>query len=121
MGINDRGQIIANGIYNLAYLLTPIAAAGRRSICCCCNRGPGRGFAFDEETSMRKAAFCTILLVLGIFLLGARPVAAAPRYTCLDLDKVPGMELHGVYPRGIDAAGEVVGYYLQVYEQPSLS
>ncbi len=27
-GINDRGQIIANSIYDLAYLLTPVAPLG---------------------------------------------------------------------------------------------
>jgi len=71
---------------------------------------------------MRKPPFCTILLTVGMFLLGVLPAAAAPRYTCLELKTVPGMNLSGAYPRGIDAAGEVVGYaYLRSSSQASLS
>jgi hypothetical protein len=44
----------------------------------------------NEEVTMRKAVFCAILVIMGMFLLGGRPAAAAPRYNCLDLGKVPG-------------------------------
>jgi len=59
---------------------------------------------------MRKASICTILIVLGIFLFGALPAAAAPRYTWLDLNTVPGMTVTSTHPRSINQAGVVVGY-----------
>lgn len=59
---------------------------------------------------MKNLPRLAILLALGIFLAAAWPAAAAPLYTCLDLKTVAGPDVSGVYPRGIDAAGEVVGY-----------
>jgi probable HAF family extracellular repeat protein len=55
---------------------------------------------------MRKAAFCTILLVLGMSLLGALPAAGTTRYTCKDLGTLYGGK---TYPYGINAVGQVVG------------
>jgi probable HAF family extracellular repeat protein len=57
---------------------------------------------------MRKASFCIILLTVAIFLAGARPAAAAPRYTWLDLTAAAAPDFSSVYPNGIDSAGGVV-------------
>lgn len=53
---------------------------------------------------MRKASCCTILLVLGIFLAGARPAAAAPRYTYKQV-----CTLWNTTPHALNNAGQVVG------------
>jgi probable HAF family extracellular repeat protein len=60
---------------------------------------------------MRKASSCAVLVVLGIFLLVvAPPAAAAPRYTCLDLNTVPGPTVSSTHPRSISQNGAVAGY-----------
>jgi len=59
---------------------------------------------------MKKPAFCTILLVLGIFLAAALPAAAAPRYTCKELGTLPFPYNTGSTASGINAAGQVVGF-----------
>ncbi|MCX5891288.1 MAG: HAF repeat-containing protein [Deltaproteobacteria bacterium] len=51
---------------------------------------------------MRKAAFCTILLTVAMFLLGALPAAAASAYTCKDLGVNTGAN-------ALNQAGQVVG------------
>jgi len=51
---------------------------------------------------MRKAAFCTILFSVGMFLLGALPAAAASAYTCKDLGVNTGAN-------ALNQAGQVVG------------
>jgi probable HAF family extracellular repeat protein len=51
---------------------------------------------------MRKPALCTILLVVGMFLLSALPAAAASAYTYKDLGS-------STRAYGINAAGQVVG------------
>jgi probable HAF family extracellular repeat protein len=55
---------------------------------------------------MRKAAFCTILLTMGIFLVGALPAAAAPRYIC---KKLPTISNRSISASCINNAGEVAG------------
>jgi probable HAF family extracellular repeat protein len=59
---------------------------------------------------MRKAAFVTVLLVLGIFLVVALPAAAAPRYVCKDLGTLPFPYNNGSRVSGINAVGQVAGY-----------
>ncbi|MCX5891287.1 MAG: HAF repeat-containing protein [Deltaproteobacteria bacterium] len=57
---------------------------------------------------MKKPAFCTILLTLGIFLAGALPAVAAPRYTC---KKLPPLVPSSVNLAScINNAGQVSGY-----------
>ena len=51
---------------------------------------------------MRKASFCTIILVVAMFLAGARPAAAAPPYSCKDLGSSTGAT-------ALNQAGQVVG------------
>jgi probable HAF family extracellular repeat protein len=53
-----------------------------------------------------------MLLSVVMFLLGALPAAAAPRYTCLDLNTVqpPGFTVSSTHPRGITQDGTVAGY-----------
>jgi probable HAF family extracellular repeat protein len=71
---------------------------------------------------MRKVAFYIILLTLAMFLARSLPAAVAPRYTCVDLNKLPGMTVSSTHPRGISDAGEVVGYAGKVSSSlPSLS
>ncbi len=59
---------------------------------------------------MRKALFGTILLSVVIFLAGALPAAAAPRYTCKDLGTLPVPYNIGTTAYGLNNAGQVVGY-----------
>jgi probable HAF family extracellular repeat protein len=60
-----------------------------------------------KEASVRKAAFCTVLFVLGIFLAGALPATGAPLYKYKDLHL--GTGYFSTYARGINASGQVVG------------
>jgi probable HAF family extracellular repeat protein len=59
---------------------------------------------------MKKAAFCTILLVLGIFLLGALPAGAASRYTCKALPPMPGYPGNINVPSCLNNSAQVSGY-----------
>lgn len=70
---------------------------------------------------MRKAVFCTILLTLGIFLLGARPGAAAPSYTCFDLTMSPGAAVSSAYGLSLNEVCEVVGTGIPVETARPLS
>jgi probable HAF family extracellular repeat protein len=59
---------------------------------------------------MRKAAICTFLIIVGIFLAGSLPAATAPRYSC---KKLPALSEH---PYNINSSscinntGQVSGY-----------
>jgi probable HAF family extracellular repeat protein len=58
---------------------------------------------------MRQAAFCTILLTVGMFLAGALPAVAGPLYTCKDLGGLPG-SVDNTWAVGLNNAGQVVGH-----------
>jgi hypothetical protein len=61
-----------------------------------------------EEAAMRKAAFCTILLALGICPAGAQPAAFTPVYTYTEIHMGLGFYHTEVY--AINASGQAVGF-----------
>ncbi|MCX5891291.1 MAG: HAF repeat-containing protein [Deltaproteobacteria bacterium] len=57
---------------------------------------------------MRKTAFCVIIIIVGMFLLGARPAAAAPSYTYQNVG-VGGPTFGAIYAYGLSGVGQVAG------------